>query len=336
VTIHRWQRPSSLLAALALLALGACKPPSESFASTSTYVPTTWLPGTWSVVWSDEFEGAAGTLADPTKWTYQVGGDGWGNKELQDYTDSINNAALDGQGHLVITARAEVMGMNDYTSARLTTQGHFSRAYGRFEARMRLAAGDGLWPAFWILGDDFPTAGWPTCGEMDIAEEKGNAPDIVSGSVHGPQENAAIDFPATRFVTVAGGSDADFHVYAVEWDPDKIVFLFDEMPYMQINPADRPRWVYDHPFFIIVNLAVGGQFPGAPTAATIFPTSITVDYVRVSERAGDGGVDGSPGDAGPDDGGASEALGDAGPPADGSGPADAGADTDVAEASNGE
>ena len=298
------------LPALALvLALGACNPPAKTGSYQDPYGPVVWQPGNWTVIWQDEFDGDEGAAPDPTKWSFETGGSGWGNKELQNYTDSPTNSGLDGQGHLVITARAEVSGDNDYTSARLTTKGKFSRAYGRFEARMRLANGVGLWPAFWIMGDDVDTVGWPACGEMDIVEEMGSKPTAVSGSVHGSiAKNAPrTDAPATRWLDIPGGSDADFHVYAVEWDPDNIVFLLDEMPYMQITPARRPLWLWDHPFFMIVNLAVGGLFPGPPTAATVFPATIAVDYVRVSVRAGDGGTDDARGDdAADDDAGASD------------------------------
>jgi beta-glucanase (GH16 family) len=312
----RFAWPAALLA----LALAAgCKPPPEDYAAQSPYGPVTWHAGSWSIVWQDEFDGPADTAPDPTKWTYDTGGWGWGNKELQNYTDSLTNGALDGDGHLVITARAEMSGTNAYTSARLTTKGHYARAYGRFEARMKLANGHGLWPAFWIMGDDIETVGWPSCGELDIVEENGRSPGSISGSVHGPQATAAIDVPATRYVSVPGGADADFHVYAVEWDPDSIVFLFDDMPYFQVTPPRRPKWVYDHPFFIIVNLAVGGLFPGPPNATTPFPASITVDYVRVSARAGDGGAQDGSGDGAP--GTADASTGDDA--------ADAGADDDA-------
>ena len=286
-----------LTASLFALVAGACSPPAETFASTDANGLVTWQPGSWTVVWQDEFEGPAGAAPDATRWTHELGGWGWGNEELQNYTDSTSNAALDGAGALVITARAELSGGNAYSSARLTTKGLFARAYGRFEARMRLAKGRGLWPAFWIMGDDVDAVGWPSCGEMDIVEEKGGVPGNIAGSVHGPQSGAAIDVPATRYFDLPSGADADFHVYAVEWDPDDIVFLVDDTPYFQITPARRPKWVYDHPFFILVNLAVGGLFPGPPDATTMLPQSIAIDYVRVSARQDDGGADGAPVDA---------------------------------------
>jgi beta-glucanase (GH16 family) len=292
-----WFRSKAKATAMAsavpvLLAAAGCSPPAASVLYEDPNGPVVWQPGNWTVVWRDEFDGPAGTPPDPTHWAHELGGTGWGNRELQDYTDSPSNAALDGDGHLLITARAETVGANAYTSARLTTDGLFAQAYGRFEARIRLVKGAGLWPAFWILGDNFHEVGWPTSGEMDIVEQRGDDVTTVSSSLHGPVTEAAVDAPVTRYVPVAGGADAGFHVYAVEWDPDNVVFLLDDVPFFQITPARRPGnaiWVWDHPFFIILNLAVGGLFPGAPDPSTVFPQSLTVDYVRVSVRAVDGG-----------------------------------------------
>jgi beta-glucanase (GH16 family) len=276
------------------LSIGACGASSRGVSYEDPYGPVVWQPGRWTLVWHDEFDGVAGTPPDPTKWKHEIGGDGWGNKELQYYTDSPDNAALDGSGNLVITARQETFMGNAYTSARLTTDGLFAQEYGRFEARMRLGAGRGIWPAFWILGDDFDQVGWPTSGEIDIMEELGNDTTDVLGSVHGPAYGK-VDVPATKAANIPSGVDQGFHVYAVEWDPASIVFLVDDVPYFQITPARRPsyaRWVFDHPYFVLVNLAVGGQFPGNPDATTVFPQTIAVDYVRVSVRAtGDAGAD---------------------------------------------
>jgi beta-glucanase (GH16 family) len=286
------------------------------------YGPVVWQPGSWTVVWRDEFDGPAGTAPDPTKWTHAIGGDGWGNKELQYYTDSTDNAALDGSGNLVITAKQETVMGNAYTSARLTTDGLYAHAYGRFEARMRLCAGRGMWPAFWILGDDFDQVGWPAAGEIDIMEELGNDTTEILGSVHGPAYGN-VDVPATKAAPIPAGIDHGFHVYAVEWDPQSVVFLVDDVPYFQITPARRPsyaRWVFDHPFFILLNLAVGGQFPGDPDATTTFPQTIAIDYVRVSERRpADAGVpDAAVDDAAPSDAAPSDAApGDAGAEAGG-------------------
>jgi beta-glucanase (GH16 family) len=284
----------SLVALPLLLALAAsCGPPPDETQYENPFGPVVWQPGAWTVTWQDEFDGDEGTPPDPSRWAHEIGGWGWGNKELQYYTDSPNNAALDGAGHLVITARQETVDVNPYTSARLTTKGLFAQAYGRFEARIRLVSGRGLWPAFWIMGEDIDQVGWPSAGEMDVMEQKGGNVLSVSSSLHGPTTSARMDVPVTQTAPVPGGADADYHVYAVEWDPASIVFLLDDAPYFQITPARRPsyaRWVFDHPFFILVNLAVGGLFPGDPDATTVFPAAISVDYVRVSARAGDGGA----------------------------------------------
>jgi beta-glucanase (GH16 family) len=252
----------------------------------------TWQPGVWALTWSDEFEGPAGTPPDPTRWVHELGAGGWGNGELQTYTDSPDNAAQDGEGHLLITARADGEGAaRTYTSARLRTQGLFAQAYGRFEIRAKVANGRGLWPAFWIMGQDFDQVGWPDAGEMDIMEQRGSQPTVNWSSVHGPEMYTRFT-SATQSVTVPGGADTDFHVYAVEWDPENIVFLLDDMPFFQITPARRPSdapWVYDHPFFMLLNMAVGGIFPGRPDDTTPFPAVMTVDWVRVSSRVTEDG-----------------------------------------------
>jgi beta-glucanase (GH16 family) len=272
----------------------ACTPPPAGPTYEDPHGPVTWQPGTWALTWQDEFEGAAGTPPDPTRWVHELGGGGWGNGELQTYTDSPDNAALDGEGHLLITVRADGTGAaRTYTSARLRTMGLFAQAYGRFEARMKLVNGRGLWPAFWIMGDDFDQVGWPNAGEMDIMEQRGSQPTTSWSSVHGPEMYTRFT-SATQAVPVPGGADTDFHVYAVEWDPENIVFLLDDRAFFQITPARRPTdapWVYNHPFFMLLNLAVGGIFPGPPDDTTPFPNSMTVDWVRVSSRvANDGGA----------------------------------------------
>jgi beta-glucanase (GH16 family) len=304
-------RAGALAAVVALAS--ACGPPADEAIFENPNGPVAWQPGAWSVVWHDEFDGPAGTAPDPTRWAHEIGGGGWGNKELQYYTDRTENAPLDGEGNLIITARAETFDTNAYTSARLRTKGLFSQTYGRFEARMRLADGQGLWPAFWIMGDDFDQVGWPYAGEIDILEQRGSDVHTVSSAVHGPGLPSGKDISAARSTRVTDSVATTFHVYAVEWDPASIVFLVDDVPFFQITPKRRPSyapWVWDHPFFIIVNMAVGGLFPGDPNETTVFPASIAVDYVRVSVRQGD--------DGGVPDGGVSDAVGagepDAGEP----------------------
>jgi beta-glucanase (GH16 family) len=280
------------LLALVLLLGGACGNPARMMQEDPNG-PIVWQPGQWTVVWQDEFEGPVGSPPDPKRWKHQIGEDMWGNKELEYYTDSANNSALDGDGHLLITALQEAAGSKMYTSARLTTNGLFTRLYGRFEARMRLARGRGLWPAFWMMGDDFDQIGWPTAGEIDVMEQRGSDLGYVWGSLHGPGYSDRLDVFTTRVGRVPEGVDVDFHVYAVEWDPENVVFLIDDVPYFQLTPARRPsyaRWVYDHPFFMIINMAVGGEFAGNPDETTVFPHTIAIDWVRVSARQGDAGA----------------------------------------------
>ncbi len=240
-----------------------------------------------TLVWHDEFDGPAGGQADRAKWTPETGGDGNGNQERQLYTER-DNAALDGEGHLVITARTASAGTCwygpcQYTSARMRTLGKFAHAYGRFEARIKIPRGQGMWPAFWMMGTNIESAGWPQGGEIDIMENKGKEPAIVHGTVHGPGYSG--DKGIGKTAALAAGAYADdFHVYAVEWRPDQIEWFVDDRMYHRLTPAELPRgapWVFDHPFFLLLNLAVGGGFPGDPDATTQFPQQMIVDYVRV-------------------------------------------------------
>ncbi|MDO8971752.1 MAG: glycoside hydrolase family 16 protein, partial [Saprospiraceae bacterium] len=220
-----------------------------------------------------------------TKWTYDIGigpgNDGWGNQELEYYTDRTENAALDGAGNLAITARSESFGGRSFTSARLKTKGIFAQTYGRFEARIKMPWGPGIWPAFWMLGDNIDEVAWPQCGEIDIMEYRGQEPNLVHGSLHGPgySGGAAITksfgFTNDRF-------DVDFHVFAVEWGENYIDYFVDDTLYLRIKPEDVPgEWVYNQPFFIILNVAVGGNYVGFPTPQTPFPQTMLVDYVKV-------------------------------------------------------
>jgi beta-glucanase (GH16 family) len=262
----------------------------------------------YTLVWSDEFNGANGSQPDSAKWTYDVGGNGWGNNELEYYTSRPQNAQIQG-GNLVITAQGEAYTgsdgvMRNYTSARLKTHGLFTQAYGRFEARIKIPAGQGMWPAFWLLGGNISTVSWPTCGEIDIMENIGKEPGIVHGSLHGPRSiGTATDL--TTSVKLVGNKDfsADFHVYAVEWEPGTMRFYVDATLYGTFTPSSIPElhgsepgaasvpddspadragaWVFDHPFFLVLNVAVGGDWPGPPDASVHFPQTMLVDYVRV-------------------------------------------------------
>jgi len=235
------------------------------------------------IVWQDEFDGPAGQPPDPANWQYDIGGSGWGNNQLEYDTNRPENVALDGQGHLTIVARREDYLGSAYTSARINTRGRFERARGRFEARIRLPAGQGIWPAFWLLGADFGTVGWPACGEIDVMEYRGQEPTIVHGSLHGPGYSGGAAL-TSRFELRRGAFAGEFHVFAVEWDTDRITWLVDGIAYKKVTPEDLPpdaRWVFDHSFFVILNVAVGGNFVGPPDASTSFPQTMTVDYVRV-------------------------------------------------------
>ena len=237
----------------------------------------------YELAWQDEFDGPAGQSPDSAKWQYDVGGSGWGNAQLEYDTNRPENVSLDGQGHLVIVARKEDYLGRAYTSARINTLGRFAQTRGRFEARIRLPVGQGLWPAFWLLGTNFTTVGWPTCGEIDIMEYRGQEPRTVHGSLHGPGYSGGSALTGA-FELPRGTFDGDFHVFAVEWETDRITWLVDGIAYQKVTPGDLPtgtRWVFDHSFFIILNVAVGGNFVGPPDASTSFPQTMTVDYVRV-------------------------------------------------------
>ncbi|AFR27665.1 glycoside hydrolase family 16 protein [Arthrobacter sp. Rue61a] len=251
------------------------------------------MPAPGKLVWSDEFNGPAGMAPDPGKWTHDTGGSGWGNGELQYYTSSTSNAAADGQGNMAITARKENpagyqchYGPCQYTSARLISAGKFSRTQGRFEARLKVPKGQGMWPAFWMLGDNVFTDGWPASGELDVMENVGKEPGTVWGSIHGPGYSGANASNASY--TLPGGKalgDA-FHTFTVDWGPDSITWYIDGISYSQKTKATTSGpWVFDHDFFLLLNLAVGGYWPGAPNSGTQFPQSLLVDYVRVYELA---------------------------------------------------
>lgn len=260
--------------------------------SASAQTPPPPTPS-WQLVWSDEFNGPDSSAVDPTKWVTETGGGGWGNDELEYYTSRLENASLQ-NGNLVIKVMQEKYTGADgvtrnYTSARLKTQGKFSQAYGRFEARIKIPRDQGIWPAFWMLGNDIDKPGWPTCGEIDIMENIGKEPALVHGTIHGPGYSGANGIGA--LYTLPGGqSFADnFHVFAVEWEPKVIRFYVDDHLYSTRTSADLPqgtKWVYDHPFFLLLNVAVGGGWPGNPDTSTIFPQTMLVDYVRAYARAG--------------------------------------------------
>jgi len=243
----------------------------------------------YDLVWSDEFNG---DTIDTSNWTYDIGGWGWGNGEAEYYTDRPENARVE-NGLLVIEARFERFENSYYTSARLKSEGLREFQYGRFEARTKVPKGVGLWPAFWMLGSNFEPSfdangafksNWPFVGEIDIMEYIGREPNLVFGTAHGPGYSGALglgrwnrqDYPIAD----------EFHTYAVEWDYEGITWFYDDEPYFTLNREDvgNREWVFDHEFFIILNLAVGGVFPGPIALDTKFPANYYVDYVRVYQK----------------------------------------------------
>ncbi|HMW26153.1 MAG TPA: glycoside hydrolase family 16 protein [Ferruginibacter sp.] len=240
----------------------------------------------WELAWSDDFTGAAGSAPDAGKWAFDIGtgSNGWGNSELQYYTNRPENIKLDGNGMLVITAKSESYAGSGFTSARIKTKGLFAQQYGRFEARIKTPTGPGLWPAFWMLGANIDTKPWPQCGEIDIMEQRGQQPSVTWGSVHGPgySGGGAISKP---YGLVNGRFDTEFHVYAVEWGEDYIDYFVDNYLFQRITPETvTGDWVYNTPFFLLLNVAVGGNFVGFPTTGTPFPQSMYVDYVKVYKQ----------------------------------------------------
>ncbi len=264
-------------------------PPHTSFSSL--------LSDTLKLVWSDEFEGPNGAAPDPSKWKHEKGGEGWGNRELQYYTGQTENVALDGNSCLILTARtitetdqAKRMcwyGPGRFTSARLLTHKRFSFTYGLVEARIKVPAGQGIWPAFWMLGENFGEVGWPACGEIDIMENIGKEPRIVHGTVHGPGYSGGNGIGGMQVLPQGRMLKDDFHIFAVDWQPGVIRWYMDNQLYFELVQDQIPKgtsWPFDHPFFLLLNVAVGGEWPGSPDDTTVFPQAMRIDFVRVYQR----------------------------------------------------
>ncbi|GAA1360465.1 glycoside hydrolase family 16 protein [Streptomyces beijiangensis] len=273
-----------LLAALSALALATALAVPTGGTSSATAAQAA------AVTFSDTFDGAAGSAVDGSKWQIETG-DNVNNHERQYYTAGSNNAALDGQGHLVITARKDNprnyqcwYGKCEYTSARLNTSGKFTSTYGHVEARMKIPRGQGMWPAFWMLGNDIGQVGWPNSGEIDVMENVGFEPSTVHGTIHGPGYSGSAGIGA-GYTLPNGQVFADaFHTFAVDWAPNSITWTVDGTVYQRRTPADLGgnQWVFNKPFFLILNLAVGGYWPGDPNSSTTFPQQLVVDQVQVS------------------------------------------------------
>lgn len=272
-----------LRAAVVMVVLGVVAATCGGATNQKSTTPSPTPSGTQA--WADEFDGPANAAPDSSKWTYDLGtNNGWGNNELETYTNATQNVRMDGAGHLVIHVERSGSG---FTSARLKTQGLFSVRYGRIEARIKLPFGQGIWPAFWMLGTNITTAGWPLCGEIDVMEHIGREPSVNHGSVHGPGYSGGNAISGLFTLPGSARFSDDFHVFAIEWASQRVAFEVDGNVYKTITPASLPagrEWVFDNPFFLILNVAVGGNFPGNPDASTQFPQEMVVDYVRVSPR----------------------------------------------------
>ncbi len=257
--------------------------PSSKASSTPTGAP-------WTLVWSDEFNAPDGSVVDASKWKIEERGNGWANNELEYYTARPANVQII-NGKLALTAIKEPYTGPDgvkreYTSARLNTAGKFEQAYGRFEARIKIPFGQGIWPAFWLLGNDIGKIHWPGCGEIDIMENIGSEPSTMHGTIHGPGYSGDNAIGSPYKLSVGRFAD-DYHVYAVEWEQEQIRFYVDGTQYATRTPSDLPAnaaWVFNHPFFIILDLAVGGNWPGDPDSSSTYPQTMLVDYVRVYRR----------------------------------------------------
>lgn len=255
--------------------------------------PNSQVAKNWKLVWHDEFDGPADTLPDSAKWRFDTGGHGWGNLEKQYYIYDSQNVSLDGRGCLVILANEAVdntklpdawYGPAQYFSARLTTKSVFEFLYGRIESRIKIPTGQGVWSAFWLLGANIDTLPWPSCGEIDIMENIGREPSQIHGSIHGPGYSRLQAFSQVYQLPENQPFHADFHKYAVEWEPEQIRWFVDEEEFLRFSSSELDndlKWVFDHPFFLVLNVAIGGLWPGYPDKSTRFPQKMLVDYVRI-------------------------------------------------------
>jgi beta-glucanase (GH16 family) len=284
-----WRR----FAPIALDAVLGCNGTASLRTDTPTASPN--QPAERQLVWSDEFDGPAGGRVDSSRWRYDLGDGcgagncGWGNNEKEYYTSEPDNIALNGQGQLQIIARKAPAGLTcyygacRYTSAKITTRGNVNIAPGRVEARIKLAAGQGLWPAFWLLGTNITAVGWPQCGEIDVMENHGSDVTSISSALHGPGYSGNTPF-VHSYQTASTSFADDFHIFAVEWNTSRIEFFVDGRSHYVILRDDvqrRGNWVFDQLFFVILNLAVGGTFDGDPKSDAVLPATMLVDYVRV-------------------------------------------------------
>ena len=248
-----------------------------------------WEIEGWNIVWQDEFDNDS---LDLTKWSREIGGHGWGNNELQFYTDSDSNSYVE-NGNLILKAHVVPQGIGSskglryYSSARLRTYGKGDWKYGRIEVKAKVASGQGIWPAIWMLPTDWLFGGWPSSGEIDIMEHVGYDLGVVHGSVHTEAYNHKINTQRSSARKIAN-VDTEFHVYSIIWDKDKISFFIDDVQYFLFEndqQGNYKTWPFDQRFHLLINIAVGGDWPGNPDNSTNFPRKMLVDYVRVYEKS---------------------------------------------------
>ncbi len=262
--------------------------------NTDAYIPfgpdgyrtPTAYPG-WTLAWQDEFEG---NELDPQSWTYEMGNGcpdicGWGNDELEWYTDRPQNARLE-NGHLIIEARNDNWQGHPYTSARIKTQGKREFQYGRIDIRARLPQGRGIWPALWMLGSNIGQVGWPACGEIDIMELVGHLPHLSHGTAHWGRDVANHHFLGADYSHNGEPFSERFHVFSIIWLKDHITWFVDDVAFFEFDhtKTQGQPYPFNQPFFFIFNLAVGGNWPGPPDSTTVFPQQMVVDYVRVFQK----------------------------------------------------
>ena len=240
--------------------------------------------GDWELIWNDEFDADAGSPVNADYWTCQLGGHGWGNNEWEFYTDRPENVTHSGDGYLIITAREEEYQGNAYTSARCNTMDKVEFAFGRIEARIDLPNGQGIWPAFWMLGADYPEVDWPESGEIDIMEYYGQDSRSILGTLHGPGYSGGGGLSA-RYIFDEPAA-IDYHIYGVEWEPEVIRWYVDGELYFTLTPQSlyKKEWIFDKDFFLLINIAVGGNLPGYPDDTTVFPQEMLIDWIRVYQR----------------------------------------------------
>lgn len=241
------------------------------------YAGATTYPG-MTLAWSDEF---TANYINTNNWSYDTGGSGWGNNELEYYTNSNKNAYTTG-GYLVIEARKETMGTNNYTSARMISKDKKTFTYGRIDFRAKLPKGQGVWPALWMLGNNIGTTPWPACGEIDIMELLGHEPQKTYGTIHWGAAGGGSTHIGGNYSLSSLTFNDKFHLFSLKWEADKMTFLIDDVPFFTANKSQvNGNYPFDKPFFFIMNVAVGGNWPGNPDATTVFPQRMIVDYVRV-------------------------------------------------------